>query len=216
LTIDDCNSSSVVQAYLDLFARERVNATFFPIGSVVAANPSLWRRVASSGFPVANHSWSHPNLTNLSQAAIETEIRRAGSAIQAATGRAPLAVMRPPGGSWNQTVLRAAARTGQAYVVLWDVSAGDTGRGTTAQVAANAMRGTSGSIILFHANETRSVEAMALVIDHYRSEGYGFVTLGQLLGLSGPVPYPASQAGEDRLIAGFVGPATDQEAAHER
>jgi hypothetical protein len=70
------------------------------------------------------------------------------------------------------------------------VTSGDTGRGTAAQVAANAERGTSGSIILFHANQMRSVEAMTTVIDYYRQQGFGFVTLGRLFGLSGPVPFP--------------------------
>jgi hypothetical protein len=31
---------------------------------------------------------------------------------------------------------------------------------------------------------------MTTVIDYYRARGYGFVTLGQLFGLGGPVPYP--------------------------
>jgi peptidoglycan/xylan/chitin deacetylase (PgdA/CDA1 family) len=190
ITIDDCDSDAVVLSILAILQRERVNATFFPIGTQAAAAPATWQRVAAAGFPIANHTWSHPNLTRLSYAQVVSQISLADQRISAITGEPLLPVIRPPGGNWNQTVLKAAAATGKRAVVIWDTSFGDTGRGTVDQMIANGIRGTNGSIVLMHANLSISAEALPSVIASYRSRGFSFVTVGQLLGIPGRIPYP--------------------------
>jgi peptidoglycan/xylan/chitin deacetylase (PgdA/CDA1 family) len=189
LTIDDCDSDAVVLSILSILQRERVNATFFPIGIEAASAPATWQRVAAAGFPIANHTWSHPNLTLLSYAQVVSQITLDDQRISAIIGGPLLPVLRPPGGNWNQTVLNAAAATGKRAVVLWDTSFGDTGRGTVDQMIANGTRGTNGSIVLMHANRSISAQALPSVIAFYRNRGFVFVTVGQLLGISGRVPY---------------------------
>jgi len=189
ITIDDCNSDATVLKILGILQQQQVNATFFPIGMEVAASPAVWQRVAKAGFPIANHTWSHLNLTRLTYAQIVSEIRLDDQRVSAIIGRPLLPVMRPPGGNWNQTVLNAAAATGQRAVVLWDTSLGDTGSGTVDQMISNGIRGINGSIVLMHANRDISAQALPSVIAYYRSRGFTFVTVGQLLGIPGPVPY---------------------------
>ena len=43
-----------------------MRATFFVLGQMVEEHPDLVRRMVLEGHEVANHSWSHQDLTGLS------------------------------------------------------------------------------------------------------------------------------------------------------
>jgi peptidoglycan/xylan/chitin deacetylase (PgdA/CDA1 family) len=190
LTIDDGFSASAALADLAILQEHRVNATWLPIGDVVVAHPAVWRTIADAGFPFANHSWDHRNLTRLSVAEITEEITRANADVASVIGHPLLPFIRPPGGNWNASVLCAAGIAGEQAVIMWDTSFADSGTGDVAHLIDHATRGTNGSIILMHANGSLSQQALPAVIDFYRSRGFEFVTLGQLLGAAGSVPYP--------------------------
>jgi peptidoglycan/xylan/chitin deacetylase (PgdA/CDA1 family) len=97
---------------------------------------------------VANHSYSHPHLTQLSQAQIDSEISRTQQAIANAGGGTPR-LFRPPYGETNATVQSVAARYGLRQII-WDVDSGDWNNASVdAIVAANA-RLTNGQVILMH------------------------------------------------------------------
>jgi peptidoglycan/xylan/chitin deacetylase (PgdA/CDA1 family) len=194
LTIDDGYSNSAVLADLAILEREHVNATWFPIGEVVAANPDTWRTVAAAGFPIANHSWEHADLTRYAFAQVVGSIEHDRRAVSAIIGEPLLPVLRPMGGLWNPMVLEAAGAAGQRAVVLWDTTSGDSartpGRSDIDLLVRNATRGTNGSIILMHANLPYTQQALPRIIAAYRARGFTFVTVGQLLGIRGPVPFP--------------------------
>jgi peptidoglycan/xylan/chitin deacetylase (PgdA/CDA1 family) len=192
LTIDDGYNSTSVLAILAVLQRERVNATFLPYGQTVADHPDLWRRVTAAGFPLANHTWSHTYLTHLTYQGVVNEICSANDRVTRITGVPLLPFVRPPGGLWNSSVLQAAAACGERAAVQWDTSFGDTGSGSVSQLVANGSKGRNGSIVLMHANGSLAPQALPYVIASYRSRGFAFVTLGQLLGVAGPVPYPGA------------------------
>ena len=52
---------------------------------------------------LANHTYDHPILTNLSSTQISNEIEKTSRIIERIAGKAP-ASMRPPGGAFNHTV----------------------------------------------------------------------------------------------------------------
>jgi peptidoglycan/xylan/chitin deacetylase (PgdA/CDA1 family) len=194
ITIDDCFSPAAVQANLEILGRERVNATWFPVGRSVAAAPATWRAVAAAGFPIANHTYDHGNLTRYDYARIVADIERADAVVSAIIGRPLLPFVRPLGGAWNGTVLSAAAAAGERAVVLWDTTTGDSAalpwRTSVDLLVRNATRGTNGSIILMHANQPYTQQALPRIIASYRARGFEFVTLGQMFGVDGPVPFP--------------------------
>jgi len=194
ITIDDGFSSAAVLADLAILQRERVNATWFPIGRVVEAAPATWRTVAAAGFPIANHTYDHGFLTRYDYARIVADIKRDAAVVSAIIGRPLLPFVRPLGGSWNGTVLAAAAAAGERAVVLWDITTGDSaalpGRSNVDLLVRNATRGTNGSIILMHANQPYTQQALPRIIASYRERGFEFVTLGQMFGVDGPVPFP--------------------------
>lgn len=53
------------------------------------------RIMARNGHEICSHSWSHPNLTEIDSLALQTEIRKNDSVIQAETGIAPTSFLYP-------------------------------------------------------------------------------------------------------------------------
>jgi peptidoglycan/xylan/chitin deacetylase (PgdA/CDA1 family) len=194
ITIDDGFSTSAVLADLAILESEHVNATWFPIGHVVASAPDTWREVAGAGFPIGNHTYDHTNLTRHSYAQVLADIEKDNAVVGKVIGERLVPFVRPMGGSWNTTVLAAAAAAKERAVVLWDATTGDTGRlpgrADVDLLVRNATRGTDGSIILMHANLPYTQQALPRIIAYYRERGFEFVTLGQMFGVPGPVPFP--------------------------
>jgi len=68
LTFDDGPGPYSAQL-VDVLRRHGARATFFEIGRKAASHPGLVRAELSAG-AVGNHSWSHPDLTQLETAAV--------------------------------------------------------------------------------------------------------------------------------------------------
>jgi peptidoglycan/xylan/chitin deacetylase (PgdA/CDA1 family) len=194
ITIDDGFSSRAVLADLAILEREHVNATWFPIGRVVASAPAIWRKVAAAGYPIGNHTYDHANLARRSYAQIVADIERDNAVVSRIIGEPVVPFMRPPGGSWDMAVLAAAAAAGERAVVLWCATTADTApmpsRSKVDLLVRNATRARNGGIILMHANLPYTQLALPRIIAYYRDRGFAFVTLGQMFGVPGPVPFP--------------------------
>jgi peptidoglycan/xylan/chitin deacetylase (PgdA/CDA1 family) len=187
LTFDDGYSASNCGKVLDILQAKHVMATFFPYARAVKGSPAFWRRVADAGYPIANHTTSHPMLTNLTLAQATREISAARSIIEKVTGKPMIRVFRPPYGAWNKMVVEAARAAGFPTILLWDVDDRDWSRSMTASgMLRAAEKGRSGSVILMHCGPSVTPTILGRVIDFYRSRGYGFVTVPELL--SGEVP----------------------------
>jgi hypothetical protein len=87
--------------------------------------------------------------------------------------------------------------------VLWDVTSGDTSRmplrANVDYLVRSALRGKDGDVLLLHANLPYTTEALPRIIAGYRARGFDFVTVGQLYGVSGPVPFPPGSLPEGLL-----------------
>jgi peptidoglycan-N-acetylglucosamine deacetylase len=178
LTIDDGPNPIYTPQVLALLARYRVTATFSMIGTQVQAYPAVAREVAAAGHLIANHTWTHPDLTGLPSALVAEQMSRATDAIHAATGRIP-DLFRAPYGAWSPFVLAQCARTGMTPLD-WSVDPRDWSRPGVASIVANIMRNTrSGSIILEHdggGDRSQTVAALKIVIPRLLAAGYHFRT----------------------------------------
>ena len=214
LTFDDGYSPSATAQILAILTSEHVAATFFPYAAAVQRAPSLWRSVAAAGYPIANHTATHPDLTRLSARRVRDQLDEARTTIERITGVPMVDVFRPPYGAWNASVLRDAAAAGCLAAVLWDVDTRDWTGIPASTIAARAEAGTNGSIVLMHAGPAQTPRALPAIIEWYRSHGYAFVTVPELLGaqLAGlgptgspglpsptPTPDPSPPAPETRL-----------------
>jgi peptidoglycan/xylan/chitin deacetylase (PgdA/CDA1 family) len=76
LTFDDGPKPPITPRVLTALANECVRATFFLIGQSAAAHPELVRAMAAAGHSIGHHSWSHPNLSQISRTAANDNIAR--------------------------------------------------------------------------------------------------------------------------------------------
>jgi peptidoglycan-N-acetylglucosamine deacetylase len=189
LTFDDGYNPSNTLRILGILRQAHVNATFFVTGRAVQLFPGVWREVAAAGYPIGDHTYDHHALKGLCFSAQLLELSHQADAVRDVLGQDPVALMRPPYGSRDATTPLAASAAGDAAVVLWDVDTNDwSGLGATA-VARRALSGGKGSIVLMHTLYTTTAAALPRIIAGYRARGFQFVTVGELLGVPGPVPF---------------------------
>ncbi|MER7478730.1 polysaccharide deacetylase family protein [Streptomyces sp. NPDC126510] len=168
LTFDDGPSGNTTKL-LDVLRHNGLRATMFNVGRSAAANPSLVRAQVAAGMWVANHSYTHPHLTQLSQAQIDSEISRTQQAIANAGGGTPK-LFRPPYGETNATVRSVAARYGLTEII-WDVDSQDWNGVSTDAIVRSAARLTNGQIILMHDGPANTVAAIPRIAQGLASRG---------------------------------------------
>jgi len=189
LTFDDGTNSVNVHRILGILARTKVNATFFPTGKSVYLFPDVWKSVASVGYPIANHTFSHVSLKGLCFPLQLGELLHAEQIVRD-LGVSMLPVMRPPYEEFDVVTRQATTAAGESHVVLWDVDTLDWTGISTSRIVAAALRGRAGSIILMHTGPVNTARALPTIISQFRRRGFTFVTIGQMFGIEGSVPFP--------------------------
>lgn len=96
LTFDDGPNPSTTTRVLAALARECVRATFFQIGRSAAAHPALVKAMAAAGHTLGHHSWSHPNLGELTETVALQNIDRGIAADEAALHGLPTTTPSTP------------------------------------------------------------------------------------------------------------------------
>ena len=84
-----------MERLLTLLATAGVRATFFILGCVAEALPSLAPRIAADGHEIASHGWSHTLVDRLGAEQFRSEIRRTSDLLLAQTGRPPRGFRAP-------------------------------------------------------------------------------------------------------------------------
>ena len=192
LTFDDGPDPRWTPAILDVLAQEHVPATFFVVGSRVAAHPSLVRRERRDGHELGNHTWAHTDLTGAMAWRQRLELNLTQLALEGSAG-VTTALMRPPYSSEPNAIGQAERRvlqqaTASGYVVvLSDRDTDDWRRPGPGAIVENAQPdGTEGTVVLLHdggGNRSETVAALPALIADYRSRGYTFTTVSGGLGL---------------------------------
>lgn len=189
LTFDDGNNAENVEKILGILRVRHVNATFFPTARAVELAPKTWIKVAQAGYPIANHTFHHDSLAGQCFERQLAELEHAKTVL--GEQLIPIqGLMRPPYEEFDKNTRLAASAAGEDYVVLWDVDTFDWTAVGPLTIAARALAGRAGSIILMHTTRPASASALYRIVAKYRERGFRFVTVGQLLGVPGPVPFP--------------------------
>ncbi|MFE7415094.1 polysaccharide deacetylase family protein [Streptomyces laurentii] len=147
LTFDD-GPSATTRQLLDSLRANGLRATMFNQGQYAAGNPAMVKAQTDAGMWVANHSYTHPHMTTMSQAQMESEIQRTQQAITGAGVAAPK-LFRPPYGETNATLKAAEAKFGLREII-WDVDSQDWNNASTDAIVQAVGRMTSGQVILMH------------------------------------------------------------------
>ncbi|GLY03920.1 polysaccharide deacetylase family protein [Actinoplanes sp. NBRC 101535] len=169
LTFDDGPTAGNTPNLLAALRTNGLRATMFNQGQYAAANPALVRSQVDAGMWVGNHSYTHPHLTQQSQATMESELSRTQSAIANAGGGTPQ-LFRPPYGETNAT-LRAVEQRYSLTEIIWDVDSQDWNNASTDAIVAAAARLTAGQIILMHDWPANTVAAIPRIAQGLAARG---------------------------------------------
>ena len=178
LTFDDGPGPYTPQV-LSVLERYQVRATFFEIGDEVAAYPQYAKMVAAAGFPVENHTWSHPDLTKLPASSVDSQIDMTQAEIRNVTGGTPRCV-RPPYDAWNSSVLGQIGSRGLT-TMSYSVDPKDwTLPGVPAIVNQVVTAAFPGAVVDMHdagGDRSETVAALPQIITQLRAKGYTFVSI---------------------------------------
>lgn len=180
LTFDDGPHPSETLRLLDILDQYNAKATFFVLGKNTEYYPDIVREISNRGHEIANHTYSHPDLTSLSYGEILYELQMADQIIIEATGTKPRLV-RPPYGSVDEDT-KAAIRDNGQTLVTWTVDTRDWDHRDPYQsleiVKENA---DLGDIILMHDVHSSSVDAVPQIIEYLQGQGYELTTVSDIL-----------------------------------
>jgi peptidoglycan/xylan/chitin deacetylase (PgdA/CDA1 family) len=184
LTVDDGTNSEVVGAYLDLARATGLRMTFFPNGQNQSwtEHAAVLRPLIESGqIQIGNHTWSHPDLTTLTDAQIANEINRNEAFFRSTYGVSARPYLRPPYGAHDERVDRIAAELGYSTIVMWWGSLGDSSVLTPAQILANAREWFHAQrIVIGHANHPPVTETFQQMLALIRERHLQTVTLNDV------------------------------------
>lgn len=177
LTFDDGPNNTSTPRILDILKKNDVKATFFVLGSMVDANPTVVKRAHDEGHVIANHSYSHANLINLDEKGIQNEVIKTNQKIEKIIGEEPY-LLRPPYGSFNSKVKNA---TGME-IALWNVDSLDwktrNSNAILKQVKSSVL---PHSVILMHDIYSTTADSLDPMIKHLKSQGYEFCFVDELI-----------------------------------
>lgn len=186
MTFDDGPHGVNTPRLLDMLKQRKIHATFFFVGQCVEEFPDIVKRIAAEGHEVANHSWSHPQLSKMSDAAVHDQLQKTHDAIIAACGVTPK-IMRPPYGAFTSRQANWAHGNWGYKVILWDVDPLDWKVRNAEHVKSEILKHTvNGSIILSHDIHKSTIDAMPETLDTLLAKGFKFVTVSELLAMDRP------------------------------
>ena len=180
LTFDDGPRQFTTPRLIALLDELSVRGTFFIVGAQAVQFPGILEDLVSKGHTVANHSWSHRNITQLDRETLLEELTFCSQAIETITGVRPR-FFRPPGGKWDRRSLAVVQELGLT-TVLWDVTGRDMVQRAPRQMAASVVKAAGpGSIILLHGGMEWTMEALPMIVEGLRARGFHLVSLDQMI-----------------------------------
>jgi peptidoglycan-N-acetylglucosamine deacetylase len=194
MTFDDGPSAENTSRLLEMLKQRDIKATFFLIGQNVASNPDLVRRILAEGHEIGNHSWTHPQLSKLSDQKVTAEITKTQDAIKEASGFTPT-LLRPPYGAITPRQREWIENQFGLSIILWSVDPFDWKRPGASVITQRILsQARPGAIILSHDIHKQTVDAMPATLDGLMRKGFKFVTVSQLIALNKPKePLPAGK-----------------------
>jgi peptidoglycan/xylan/chitin deacetylase (PgdA/CDA1 family) len=190
LTFDAGANNAGVASILQTLRSTGVPATFFLTGKWTELYPDQAREIAA-GYPVGNHTYSHPYLTTLADQEVRTEVTRAGKVIRDATGHDDRPLFRFPYGDSDPRTFGIVNDLGYGGIrwtvdtVGWKGTSSGENVDRVVQRVLDALR--PGCIVLMHVGShpedgsTLDADSLPRIISELRERGYGFVTVTRYL-----------------------------------
>ena len=181
LTVDDGVSSEVVRAYTQFAKDTGVRLTYFVNGVYRSWTDhlDLLRPLVDDGrIQLANHTWSHPDLTRLPLPDVAEEFRRNHDFLWKTFGVDARPYFRPPYGAHNAHVDKVAAELGYTVDTLWSGTLEDHVRIAATDIVRMAERYFHPqTIVIGHLNHLPVTEVYGRLVEIIRARRLRTVTL---------------------------------------
>ncbi|WP_461821125.1 polysaccharide deacetylase family protein [Blautia stercoris] len=175
LTFDD-GPGEYTEELINCLVENNAKATFFMLGQNVEAYPEIAKKVSDAGMELGNHSYSHPDLVTIGADAAAQQVSNTDAALKSATGF-EATVMRPPGGSFNDSVKAAIDHP----LIIWSIDTRDWATKSEDQTYQVVMdNAQDGSVVLMHDIHEWSVKAAIRMIPDLIAKGFKLVTVSEL------------------------------------
>jgi len=202
ITFDDGPDPTWTPAILDVLKRKGAKATFFLIGSEADKYPGLVKRIYDEGHEIGNHTWSHPDISNISNRYFEVELNLTERYFEGKLGVKPV-LFRPP-----YSIDQEPDTADQMRPLEWSQNLGyitvgdkidpndwrDNPRRTAQEITDDVMANlppcqpgnlSCGNIILLHdggGDRSQTVIAVGMILDGLKARGYQVVPVSDLMG----------------------------------
>jgi len=207
LTFDDGPDPTYTPKILDILKQKNATGTFFLIGLQTQKFPGLAQRIYQEGNAIGNHTFTHPDISDVSQWYMKhVELQLTEKLFASKMGVKPL-YFRPPYSIDQEPDVADQVRPlefvqGEGYITVGSkIDPNDWKKGQTteeivsevlAQAQTEATKGCErrgplycGNIILLHdggGDRSATVKALPQIIDGLRSRGFKLVTIEELIG----------------------------------
>ena len=181
ISFDAAWGADKTEGIMELLDEYDVNATFFLVGFWAEKYPDIVKKIHENGYEIGTHSNTHPDLTKLNRDQINLELTNSVSAIKSACPEVEVELFRAPYGAYNNAVIESAEALGLT-TIQWDVDSLDWKGLSGAEIATRIMdRVKPGSIILCHNNSDHILDALPIVLDRLKKQGYEIKCIGDLI-----------------------------------
>ena len=216
LTFDDGPHPKYTEQVLALLRKYGIQACFFELGSGLGTvdhgevklgrTADVARKVLDAGHVLANHSYSHPVLSKLTEDARNQEIENTDLLLEKVTGR-KTELFRAPYGARNQSILQRITADGLTSV-MWNIDSLDWADPIPESIAMRVLHELNKSqkgIVLFHDIHKQSVMALSPVIEELMRQDYTFLGFNQGKFVKSAVPASVERSGEPAPPAAVPG-----------
>ena len=186
LTFDCGYENGYTPAILDALEKHNVKAAFFVVGNYLETSPDLVKRMVEEGHIVGNHTYHHPDMSQISDpASFQEEITSLEKKYQEITGLEMQKFYRPPQGKYSESNLKMAQELGY-QTVFWSLAYVDwyvDQQPTQEEAYAKLLpRIHPGAVVLLHSTSKTNAEILDDLLTKWEQEGYTFGTLNELCG----------------------------------
>ena len=188
LTFDCGYENGYMPAILDALKKHNVKAAFFVVGNYLETSPDLVKRMVEEGHIVGNHTYHHPDMSQISDlASFQKEISSVEEKYQEITGYEMQKFYRPPQGKYSESNLKMAQELGY-QTIFWSLAYVDwyvDQQPTQEEAYAKLLpRIHPGAVVLLHSTSKTNAEILDDLLTKWEEMGYTFASLDQLPGLA--------------------------------
>jgi peptidoglycan-N-acetylmuramic acid deacetylase len=188
LTLDAGASAAPTPRMLKALRERHITITFFLTGKWIKDNPELARQIAADGHEIANHTFTHPDLTRLGSTALRKELSDTEELLKETAGVSSRPLFRPPYGAYDEQVLRDVVD--QGYLpIYWTLDSLDSVgepktpafllERVTRKLTPKQLRG---AIILAHCGSEATADALPQILDRFSEMGFEVKKVSEVLG----------------------------------